>query len=220
MLYLKNASETSAITIRYGVGSRKLIQVNPGCQIQKPFDLTSGEVQKYLGIFKDLSVIDIPENEVINNDNEENGENNDSENSINNSNDSDSNDESEQQNEEVQGNSNEQDSNNNEEAGGSNGSSEETKSNDEQSNDEEQSSSDEQNGSTDSGHVCEGNCDCEQCKSESTSKEFYTENQLKKMNIQELKKLLVDLYGMNLTESDTKKDYIAVILKQQEELQK
>ena len=78
MLYLKNASETSAITIRYGVGSRKLIQVNPGCQIQKPFDLTSGEVQKYLGIFKDLSVIDIPENEVI--DNVENGENNDSEN--------------------------------------------------------------------------------------------------------------------------------------------
>ena len=76
MLYLKNASETSAITIRYGVGSRKLIQVNPGCQIQKPFDLTSGEVQKYLGIFKDLSVIDIPENEVINN--EENGEKNDS----------------------------------------------------------------------------------------------------------------------------------------------
>ena len=212
MLYLKNASETSAITIRYGVGSRKLIQVNPGCQIQKPFDLTSGEVQKYLGIFKDLSVIDIPENEVINNDNEENGENNDSENSINNSNDSDSNDESKQQNEEVQGNSNEQDSNNNEEAGGSNGSSEETKSNDEQSN------NDEQNGSTDSGHVCEGNCNGEQCKC--GGKEFYTENQLKKMNIQELKKLLVDLYGMNLTESDTKKDYIAVILKQQEELQK
>lgn len=216
MLYLKNASETSAITIRYGVGSRKLIQVNPGCQIQKPFDLTSGEVQKYLGIFKDLSVIDIPENEVINN--VENGENNDSENSINNSNDSDSNDESKQQNEEVQGNSNEQDSNNNEEAGGSNGSSEETKSNDEQSNDEEQSSSNEQNGSTDSGHVCEGNCNGEQCKC--GGKEFYTENQLKKMNIQELKKLLVDLYGMNLTESDTKKDYIAVILKQQEELQK
>ena len=209
MLYLKNASETSAITIRYGVGSRKLIQVNPGCQIQKPFDLTSGEVQKYLGIFKDLSVIDIPENEVINN--EENGENNDSENSINNSNDSDSNDESKQQNEEVQGNSNEQDSNNNEEVGGSDGSSEETKSNDEQSNDE-------QNGSTDSGHVCEGNCNGEQCKC--GGKEFYTENQLKKMNIQELKKLLVDLYGMNLTESDTKKDYIAVILKQQEELQK
>lgn len=212
MLYLKNASETSAITIRYGVGSRKLIQVNPGCQIQKPFDLTSGEVQKYLGIFKDLSVIDIPENEVIND--VENGENNDSENSTNNSNDSDSNDESKQQNEEVQGNSNEQESNNNEEVGGSNGSSEETKSNDEQSN------NDEQNGSTDSGHVCEGNCNEEQCKSESTSKEFYTENQLKKMNIQELKKLLVDLYGMNLTESDTKKDYIAVILKQQEELQK
>ena len=212
MLYLKNASETSAITIRYGVGSRKLIQVNPGCQIQKPFDLTSGEVQKYLGIFKDLSVIDIPENEVIND--VENGENNDSENSINNSNDSNSNDESKQQNEEVQGNSNEQESNNNEEAGGSDGSSEETESNDEQSN------NDEQNGSTDSGHVCEGNCNGEQCKSESTSKEFYTENQLKKMNIQELKKLLVDLYGMNLTESDTKKDYIAVILKQQEELQK
>ena len=210
MLYLKNASETSAITIRYGVGSRKLIQVNPGCQIQKPFDLTSGEVQKYLGIFKDLSVIDIPENEVIND--VENGENNDSENSTNNSNDSDSNDESKQQNEEVQGNSNEQDSNNNEEVGGSNGSSEETKSNDEQSND------DEQNGSTDSGHVCEGNCNGEQCKC--GGKEFYTENQLKKMNIQELKKLLVDLYGMNLTESDTKKDYIAVILKQQEELQK
>ena len=216
MLYLKNASETSAITIRYGVGSRKLIQVNPGCQIQKPFDLTSGEVQKYLGIFKDLSVIDIPENEVIND--VENGENNDSENSINNSNDSDSNDESKQQNEEVQGNSNEQESNNNEEAGGSDGSGEETKSNDEQSNGEQ--SNDEQNGSTDSGHVCEGNCNGEQCKSESTSKEFYTENQLKKMNIQELKKLLVDLYGMNLTESDTKKDYIAVILKQQEELQK
>lgn len=215
MLYLKNASETSAITIRYGVGSRKLIQVNPGCQIQKPFDLTSGEVQKYLGIFKDLSVIDIPENEVINN--EENGENNDSENSINNSNDSDSNDESKQQNEEVQGNSNEQDSNNNEEAGRSNGSSEETKSNDEQSNNNEEST-DEQNGSTDSGHVCEGNCNGEQCKC--GGKEFYTENQLKKMNIQELKKLLVDLYGMNLTESDTKKDYIAVILKQQEELQK
>ena len=212
MLYLKNASETSAITIRYGVGSRKLIQVNPGCQIQKPFDLTSGEVQKYLGIFKDLSVIDIPENEVIND--VENGENNDSENSINNSNDSNSNDESKQQNEEVQGNSNEQESNNNEEVGGSDGSSEETESNDEQSN------NDEQNGSTDSGHVCEGNCNGEQCKSESTSKEFYTENQLKKMNIQELKKLLVDLYGMNLTESDTKKDYIAVILKQQEELQK
>lgn len=217
MLYLKNASETSAITIRYGVGSRKLIQVNPGCQIQKPFDLTSGEVQKYLGIFKDLSIIDIPENEVINN--EENGENNDSENSINNSNDSDSNDESEQQSKEVQGNSNEQDSNNNEqdsnnneEVGRSNGSSEETKSNDEQSSDEEQ------NGSTDSGHVCEGNCNGEQCKC--GGKEFYTENQLKKMNIQELKKLLVDLYGMNLTESDTKKDYIAVILKQQEELQK
>ena len=216
MLYLKNASETSAITIRYGVGSRKLIQVNPGCQIQKPFDLTSGEVQKYLGIFKDLSVIDIPENEVIND--VENGENNDSENSINNSNDSNSNDESKQQNEEVQGNSNEQESNNNEEAGGSDGSGEETKSNDEQSNGEQ--SNDEQNGSTDSGHVCEGNCNGEQCKSESTSKEFYTENQLKKMNIQELKKLLVDLYGMNLTESDTKKDYIAVILKQQEELQK
>ena len=216
MLYLKNASETSAITIRYGVGSRKLIQVNPGCQIQKPFDLTSGEVQKYLGIFKDLSVIDIPENEVINDDNEENGENNDSENSINNSNDSDSDDESKQQNKEVQGNSNE--SNNNEEVGGSDGSSEETKSNDEQSNGEEQSSSEEQNGSTDSGHVCEGNCNGEQCQC--NGKEFYTENQLKKMNIQELKKLLVDLYGMNLTESDTKKDYIAVILKQQEELQK
>lgn len=210
MLYLKNASETSAITIRYGVGSRKLIQVNPGCQIQKPFDLTSGEVQKYLGIFKDLSVIDIPENEIIND--VENGENNDSENSINNSNDSDSNDESKQQNEEVQGNSNEQESNNDEEVRGSNGSSEETKSNDEQSNNEEQ------NGSTDSGYVCEGNCNGEQCKC--GGKEFYTENQLKKMNIQELKKLLVDLYGMDLTESDTKKDYIAVILKQQEELQK
>lgn len=219
MLYLKNASKTSAITLRYGVGSRKLIQVNPGCQIQKPFDLTSGEVQKYLGIFKDLSVIDIPENEVI--DNVENGENNDSENSINNSNDSDSDDESKQQNEEVQGNSNE--SNNDEEVGRSNGSSEETKSNESSDNEEEsneQSSSDEQNGSTDSGHVCEGNCNCEQCKSESTPKELYTESQLKRMNIQELKKLLVDLYGMNLTESDTKKDYIAVILKRQEELQK
>lgn len=217
MLYLKNASETSAITIRYGVGSRKLIQVNPGCQIQKPFDLTSGEVQKYLGIFKDLSVIDIPENEVINDDNEENGENNDSENSINNSNDSDSNDESKQQNEEVQGNSNEQESNNNEEAGGSDGSSEETESNESESNNnEEESSSDEQNGSTDTGHVCEGNCNREQ----DGSKEPYTESQLKRMNIQELRKLLSDLYGMNLTESDTKKDYIAVILKQQEELQK
>ena len=213
MLYLKNASETSAITIRYGVGSRKLIQVNPGCQIQKPFDLTSGEVQKYLGIFKDLSVIDIPENEVINNDNEENGENNDSENSINNSNDSDSNDESKQQNEEVQGNSNEQESNNNEEVGGSNGSSEETKSNDEQSN------NDEQNGSTDSGHVCEGNCDCEQCKSESTSKEFYTENQLKKMDINLVRDVALKLNIM-IKDEDKKKDLIAVILKQQEELQK
>lgn len=211
MLYLKNASETSAITIRYGVGSRKLIQVNPGCQIQKPFDLTSGEVQKYLGIFKDLSVIDIPENEVINS--EENGENNDSENSINNSNDSDSNDESKQQNEEVQGNSNEQDSNNNEEVGGSNGSSEETKSNDEQSNDEEQ------NGSTDSGHVCEGNCNGEQCKSESTSKEFYTENQLKKMDINLVRDAALKLNIM-VKDEDKKKDLIAVILKQQEELQK
>lgn len=210
MLYLKNASETSAITIRYGVGSRKLIQVNPGCQIQKPFDLTSGEVQKYLGIFKDLSVIDIPENEVINN--EENGENNDSENSINNSNDSDSNDESKQQNEEVQGNSNEQDSNNNEEVGGSNGSGEETKSNDEQSNDE-------QNGSTDSGHVCEGNCNGEQCKSESTSKELYTENQLKKMDINLVRDVALKLNIM-IKDEDKKKDLIAVILKQQEELQK
>lgn len=213
MLYLKNASETSAITIRYGVGSRKLIQVNPGCQIQKPFDLTSGEVQKYLGIFKDLSVIDIPENEVINNDNEENGENNDSENSINNSNDSDSNDESEQQNKEVQGNSNEQESNNNEEVGGSNGSSEETKSND------EQSSSDEQNGSTDSGHVCEGNCNGEQCKSGATSKEFYTENQLKKMDINLVRDVALKLNIM-IKDEDKKKDLIAVILKQQEELQK
>lgn len=213
MLYLKNASETSAITIRYGVGSRKLIQVNPGCQIQKPFDLTSGEVQKYLGIFKDLSVIDIPENEVIND--VENGENNDSENSINNSNDSDSNDESKQQNEEVQGNSNE--SNNNEEAGRSNGSSEETKSNDEQSNDEQ--SDNEQNGSTDSGHVCEGNCDCEQCKSESTSKEFYTENQLKKMDINLVRDAALKLNIM-IKDEDKKKDLIAVILKQQEELQK
>ena len=211
MLYLKNASETSAITIRYGVGSRKLIQVNPGCQIQKPFDLTSGEVQKYLGIFKDLSVIDIPENEVIND--VENGENNDSENSTNNSNDSDSNDESKQQNEEVQGNSNEQDSNNNEEVGGSNGSSEETKSNDEQSND------DEQNGSTDSGHVCEGNCNGEQCKSESTSKEFYTENQLKKMDINLVRDAALKLNIM-VKDEDKKKDLIAVILKQQEELQK
>lgn len=217
MLYLKNASETSAITIRYGVGSRKLIQVNPGCQIQKPFDLTSGEVQKYLGIFKDLSVIDIPENEVINDDNEENGENNDSENSINNSNDSDSDDESKQQNKEVQGNSNE--SNNNEEVGGSDGSSEETKSNDEQSNGEEQSSSEEQNGSTDSGHVCEGNCDCEQCKSESTSKEFYTENQLKKMDINLVRDVALKLNIM-VKDEDKKKDLIAVILKQQEELQK
>ena len=206
MLYLKNASETSAITIRYGVGSRKLIQVNPGCQIQKPFDLTSGEVQKYLGIFKDLSVIDIPENEVINN--EENGENNDSENSINNSNDSDSNDESKQQNKEVQGNSNEQDSNNNEEVGGSDGSSEETKSND-----------DEQNRSTDSGHVCEGNCNGEQCKSESTSKEFYTENQLKKMDINLVRDVALKLNIM-IKDEDKKKDLIAVILKQQEELQK
>ena len=214
MLYLKNASETSAITIRYGVGSRKLIQVNPGCQIQKPFDLTSGEVQKYLGIFKDLSVIDIPENEVINN--EENGENNDSENSINNSNDSDSDDESKQQNKEVQGNSNE--SNNNEEVGGSDGSSEETESNDEQSNDEE-SSSDEQNGSTDSGHVCEGNCNGEQCKSESTSKEFYTENQLKKMDINLVRDVALKLNIM-IKDEDKKKDLIAVILKQQEELQK
>lgn len=210
MLYLKNASETSAITIRYGVGSRKLIQVNPGCQIQKPFDLTSGEVQKYLGIFKDLSVIDIPENEVIND--VENGENDDSENSINNSNDSDSNDESKQQNEEVQGNSNEQESNNNEEVGGSIGSSEETKSNDEQSNDE-------QNGSTDSGHVCEGNCNGEQCKSESTSKEFYTENQLKKMDINLVRDVALKLNIM-IKDEDKKKDLIAVILKQQEELQK
>ena len=218
MLYLKNASETSAITIRYGIGSRKLIQVNPGCQIQKPFDLTSGEVQKYLGIFKDLSVIDIPENEVINN--EENGENNDSENSINNSNDSDSNDESKQQNEEVQGNSNEQDSNNNEEVGGSDGSSEETKSNDEQSNNnEEESNSNEQNGSTDSGHVCEGNCNGEQCKSESTSKEFYTENQLKKMDINLVRDVALKLNIM-IKDEDKKKDLIAVILKQQEELQK
>ena len=209
MLYLKNASETSAITIRYGVGSRKLIQVNPGCQIQKPFDLTSGEVQKYLGIFKDLSVIDIPENEVIND--VENGENNDSENSINNSNDSDSNDESKQQNEEVQGNSNE--SNNNEEVGGSDGSSEETESNDEQSN------NDEQNGSTDSGHVCEGNCNGEQCKSESTSKEFYTENQLKKMDINLVRDAALKLNIM-VKDEDKKKDLIAVILKQQEELQK
>lgn len=216
MLYLKNASETSAITIRYGVGSRKLIQVNPGCQIQKPFDLTSGEVQKYLGIFKDLSVIDIPENEVINN--EENGENNDSENSINNSNDSDSDDESEQQNKEVQGNSNEQESNNNEEAGGSNGSSEETKSNDEQSNNDEESNN-EQNGSTDSGHVCEGNCNGEQCKSESTSKEFYTENQLKKMDINLVRDAALKLNIM-VKDEDKKKDLIAVILKQQEELQK
>lgn len=215
MLYLKNASETSAITIRYGVGSRKLIQVNPGCQIQKPFDLTSGEVQKYLGIFKDLSVIDIPENEVIND--VENGENDDSENSINNSNDSDSNDESKQQNEEVQGNSNE--SNNNEEVGGSDGSSEETKSNDEQSNGEEQSSSEEQNGSTDSGHVCEGNCNGEQCKSESTSKEFYTENQLKKMDINLVRDVALKLNIM-VKDEDKKKDLIAVILKQQEELQK
>lgn len=211
MLYLKNASETSAITIRYGVGSRKLIQVNPGCQIQKPFDLTSGEVQKYLGIFKDLSVIDIPENEVIND--VENGENDDSENSINNSNDSDSNDESKQQNEEVQGNSNEQDSNNNEEAGGSNGSSEETKSNNEESNDEEQ------NGSTDSGHVCEGNCDGEQCQSESTSKELYTENQLKKMDINLVRDVALKLNIM-VKDEDKKKDLIAVILKRQEELQK
>ena len=208
MLYLKNASETSAITIRYGVGSRKLIQVNPGCQIQKPFDLTSGEVQKYLGIFKDLSVIDIPENEVIND--VENGENNDSENSINNSNDSDSNDESKQQNEEVQGNSNEQESNNNEEVGGSNGSSEETKSNDEQSNDE-------QNGSTDSGHVCEGNCNEEQCKC--GGKEFYTENQLKKMDINLVRDAALKL-NIRVKEEDKKKDLIAVILKQQEELQK
>ena len=211
MLYLKNASETSAITIRYGVGSRKLIQVNPGCQIQKPFDLTSGEVQKYLGIFKDLSVIDIPENEVINDDNEENGENNDSENSINNSNDSDSDDESKQQNKEVQGNSNE--SNNNEEVGGSDGSSEETESND------EQSSSEEQNGSTDSGHVCEGNCNGEQCKSESTSKELYTENQLKKMDINLVRDVALKLNIM-VKDEDKKKDLIAVILKQQEELQK
>lgn len=209
MLYLKNASETSAITIRYGVGSRKLIQVNPGCQIQKPFDLTSGEVQKYLGIFKDLSVIDIPENEVINN--EENGENNDSENSINNSNDSDSNDESKQQNEEVQGNSNEQDSNNNEEAGGSDGSSEETESND------KQSSSDEQNGSTDSGHVCEGNCNGEQCQC--GGKELYTENQLKKMDINLVRDVALKLNIM-IKDEDKKKDLIAVILKQQEELQK
>lgn len=214
MLYLKNASETSAITIRYGVGSRKLIQVNPGCQIQKPFDLTSGEVQKYLGIFKDLSVIDIPENEVIND--VENGENDDSENSINNSNDSDSNDESKQQNEEVQGNSNEQDSNNNEEAGGSNGSGEETKSNDEQSNDE-QSNNDEQNGSTDSGHVCEGNCNGEQCKC--GEKEFYTENQLKKMDINLVRDVALKLNIM-IKDEDKKKDLIAVILKQQEELQK
>lgn len=209
MLYLKNASETSAITIRYGVGSRKLIQVNPGCQIQKPFDLTSGEVQKYLGIFKDLSVIDIPENEVINDDNEENGENNDSENSINNSNDSDSDDESKQQNKEVQGNSNE--SNNNEEVGGSDGSSEETESND------EQSSSEEQNGSTDSGHVCEGNCNGEQCKC--GEKEFYTENQLKKMDINLVRDVALKLNIM-VKDEDKKKDLIAVILKQQEELQK
>lgn len=208
MLYLKNASETSAITIRYGVGSRKLIQVNPGCQIQKPFDLISGEVQKYLGIFKDLSVIDIPENEVIND--VENGENDDSENSINNSNDSDSNDESKQQNEEVQGNSNEQDSNNDEEVGGSNGSGEETKSNDEQSNDE-------QNGSTDSGHVCEGNCNGEQCKC--NGKEFYTENQLKKMDINLVRDVALKLNIM-IKDEDKKKDLIAVILKQQEELQK
>ena len=215
MLYLKNASETSAITIRYGVGSRKLIQVNPGCQIQKPFDLTSGEVQKYLGIFKDLSVIDIPENEVINDDNEENGENNDSENSINNSNDSNSNDESKQQNEEVQGNSNEQESNNNEEAGGSDGSGEETKSNDEQSNGEQ--SNDEQNGSTDSGHVCEGNCNGEQCQC--GGKEFYTENQLKKMDINLVRDVALKLNIM-IKDEDKKKDLIAVILKQQEELQK
>lgn len=218
MLYLKNASKTSAITLRYGVGSRKLIQVNPGCQIQKPFDLTSGEVQKYLGIFKDLSVIDIPENEVI--DNVENGENNDSENSINNSNDSDSNDESEQQNEKVQGNSNEQESN--EEVGRSDGSSEETKSN-ESNNDEEksneQSSSDEQNGSTDSGHVCEGNCNGEQCKSGATSKELYTESQLKKMDINLVRDVALKLNIM-VKDEDKKKDLIAVILKQQEELQK
>ena len=57
-LMLVNESKKEAITLRYGDGLNKMLQLNPGKKIACPPELRRTLLQHYLATFKDLKLVD------------------------------------------------------------------------------------------------------------------------------------------------------------------
>lgn len=57
-LYLENTSKNKVITLRYGEGNNKMLQLNPGEKKPLPVEITKYKLKTYLHLFKDLKVVE------------------------------------------------------------------------------------------------------------------------------------------------------------------
>lgn len=62
-LMLKNTGEKSSLTLRYGDGLNKAIQILPGKQVELPTEMSKKLIQSYLSLFKDLKIIEVKKGE-------------------------------------------------------------------------------------------------------------------------------------------------------------
>lgn len=234
-LFLENTSEKMSITLRYGDGLSRSIQIAPLAKHPLPLEMSKGLLQSYLHLFKDLKVVEEDKTKVENNgeiDADTNTDSNDQ--STNNDSDKDETtvvtgqDTVDQTNSDQAGqdDTTETDENETEESQESAGdASEESTEENLADNDEttvvtgedvnDQSSNDETAGEGNEGQPdSESTDDAEDGTGEAGSK--YTEKQLSKLSAEEVKALAAEL-GIEVTEDATKKALIPVILNKQEE---
>lgn len=209
-VYLFNNSKTKSLSLRYGNGMQKLIQIAPGKSVEMPSSLTKGLLASYLNLFKgDLRVVkEIPEevkdetaqeNTTPTQVSEEENEKEDGEESSNDESSNEGDNQTGTADTEVEGDDNGTETTEN--ASGDGDNSEENNSTD---GDGEQPST-----------TITGESE-ETSESSDESAVEYTEKQLNKMNAEEVKELATSL-GIDFEDDTTKKALVAVILSKQEE---
>ena len=231
-LFLENTSKKMSLTLRYGDGLSRSIQIAPLAKHPLPLEMSKGLLQSYLHLFKDLKVVEEGKTKVENNDEIDADTNTDSnDQSTNNDSNEDEatvvtgQDTVDQTNSDQAGqdDTTETDENGTEESQESAGdaSEESTEENLADNNDQpgedvnDQSSNDETAGEGNEGQPdSESTDDAEDGTGEAGSK--YTEKQLSKLSAEEVKALAAEL-GIEVTEDATKKALIPVILNKQEE---
>jgi len=199
-LMLRNNSKKSSLTLRYGDGLNKAIQIAPGQDVDFPLEMSKGLIKSYLTLFPNLEVVDSSKEvkkAVETKDENKNENKDDSQNT-------------------QDDNNNENKDNANDQQTGSEGDKDNTK------NESDEAGQSDEDKSKDPDDKKEGSADensDEVDTNNENKKKIYTAAQLKNMSADQVKEIAIS-YGIDVEaqETNTKKEQMAIILNKQQEL--